>query len=522
IDAANIMKPALARGELQVIGATTPDEYRRYIEKDAALERRFQPIWLEEPAVEEAIEILRGLKPRYEAHHKVTYEDEALVAAARLSARYISDRHLPDKAVDLMDEAAAKLRLDSESLPPELNDMAQRIKRLQDEEESFVQRGDYESAARTRTERVQAEAKFEEDRKAFLGRDHAEMVVRERDIAELIAKWTGIPATRLMEEEAERLLHLEDRLHERVVGQDDAIRAVADAIRRARAGLKDPKRPIGSFMFLGPTGVGKTELARALAEYLFDDEQNMVRVDMSEYGERHTVSRLIGAPPGYVGYDEAGQLTEAVRRRPYRVILFDEVEKAHPDVFNMLLQVLDDGRLTDGHGRTVNFRNTIIIMTSNLGTAEFNRAAIGFQGGVQKASDEQRQRDAVMETLKREFRPEFLNRMDEFIIFRQLDQEQLRQIVELMVKEVRERLADRNIGVELTDAAKDWLVEEGYDPVYGARPLRRAVERHIENEAAKRILGGEFKDGDTILVDTADNHLSFSGKREAVAAGVTG
>ena len=386
IDAANIMKPALARGELQVIGATTPDEYRRHIEKDAALERRFQPIWLEEPTVAEAIDILRGLKPRYEAHHKVVFDDDALVAAARLSDRYMTGRLLPDKAVDLMDEAAAKLRLDLESLPPELQDMEQRVKRLVDEEEASAQFGNYEQAARLRSERVQLEQSFEEQRRAFLGRgdrDRADMVVREDDIAALIASWTGVPAERLLEEEAARLLDLEQRLHERVVGQDDALTAVADAIRRARAGLKDERRPIGSFMFLGPTGVGKTELARALAEYLFDDEDNMVRIDMSEYGERHTVSRLVGAPPGYIGYDEAGQLTEAVRRRPYRVVLFDEIEKAHPDVFNIMLQLLDDGRLTDGHGRTVDFRNTIIIMTSNIGTADFARSAIGFQPGVQ-------------------------------------------------------------------------------------------------------------------------------------------
>ena len=514
IDAANIMKPALARGELQVIGATTPDEYRRNIEKDSALERRFQPIWLEEPTVDEAIEILRGLKPRYEAHHKVVYEDGALVAAARLSARYIADRHLPDKAVDLMDEAAAKLRLDVESLPPALNDLAQRVKHLRDEEEASAQRGNYEEAARHRADRVASEEQFDKERTVFLGRDRSDMVVLEEDIAGLVAKWTGIPTTRLLEGEADRLLHLEERLHERVIGQQEALVAVADSIRRARAGLRDEHRPIGSFMFLGPTGVGKTELARALAEYLFDDEENMVRVDMSEYGERHTVSRLIGSPPGYVGYDEAGQLTEAVRRRPYRVVLFDEIEKAHPDVFNVMLQVLDDGRLTDGHGRTVDFRNTIIIMTSNIGTAEFSRSAIGFQAGPQKASDEQRHRDAVMEALKKTFRPEFLNRVDDFIVFHQLTEEELAQIVELMMNKVRERLSDRAIDIELTAAAKAWLVAEGYDPVYGARPLRRAIERDVENEVAKRILSGEFTDGDTVLVDAADGKLSFA-KRAA-------
>ncbi len=512
IDAANIMKPALARGDLQVIGATTPDEYRKHIEKDAALERRFQPVWLDEPTVEETIEILRGLQPRYEAHHKVTFEDAALEAAARLSSRYISDRHLPDKAVDLIDEAASKLRLDAESLPTELNELSQRIKYLQDEEESYAQRGDYEAAARTKSERVQKEERFDVQRNDFLGRDHSGMVVRESDIADLIAKWTGIPANRLLEEEAQRLLHLEDRLHQRVIGQQDALVAVADAIRRARAGLRDEHRPIGSFMFLGPTGVGKTELARALAEYLFDDEENMVRVDMSEYGERHTVSRLIGAPPGYVGYDEAGQLTEAVRRRPYRVVLFDEIEKAHPDVFNVMLQVLDDGRLTDGHGRTVDFRNTIIIMTSNIGTAEFSKAGIGFQSGTQTTTDEERHRRAVMDALKSSFKPEFLNRVDEFIVFHQLTQEELARIVDLMVDQVRERLSGRGIGVELTKAAKDWLVEEGYDPVYGARPLRRAIERHVENEIAKRILAGEYKNGDSVMVDAVKDKLAFARK----------
>jgi ATP-dependent Clp protease ATP-binding subunit ClpC len=510
IDAANIMKPALARGELQVIGATTPDEYRMHIEKDAALERRFQPVWLEEPSVEEAIEILRGLKPRYEAHHKVLFEDEALVAAARLSARYISGRHLPDKAVDLIDEAAAKLRLDVESLPPELTEMERKLKRLQDEESASAQRGNYEQAATLKTEWRALEDKFSKQRSKFLGRDRDDMVVRESDIAELIAKWTGIPAMRLLEEEAARLLHLEDNLHQRVIGQHDAVVAVADAIRRARAGLKDEQRPIGSFMFLGPTGVGKTELARALSQFLFDDEDNMVRIDMSEYGERHTVSRLIGAPPGYVGYDEAGQLTEAVRRRPYRVVLFDEIEKAHPDVFNVMLQVLEDGRLTDGHGRTVDFRNTIIIMTSNIGTAEFERAAIGFQAGGAKASDEERHRSAVMDALKKSFRPEFLNRVDDYIVFHQLTQEELGQIVELMVDKVRERLEERSIGIELTQAAKDWLVGEGFDPAFGARPLRRAVERHIENEIAKRVLGGDFAEGDTVEVDAASGKLTFA------------
>ena len=515
LDAANIMKPALARGELQVVGATTPDEYRKHIEKDSALERRFQTVWLEEPSVDQAIEILRGLRPRYEAHHNVRLDDDALVAAARLSARYISGRQMPDKAVDLIDEAAAKLRLDVESLPPELNAKQREIRKLLEEEESAAQRGDYEAAARLKTDRVRIEEEFEAERGAFLGRDHKDIVVRADDIAVLIAQWTGIPAQRLMEGEPERLLRLEDRLHRRVVGQNDAVSAVSDALRRARAGLRDERRPVGSFMFLGPTGVGKTELARALAELLFDDEANMVRVDMSEYGERHAVSRMIGAPPGYVGYDDAGQLTEAVRRRPYRVVLFDEIEKAHPDVFNVMLQILDDGRLTDGRGRTVDFSQTIIIMTSNVGTEEFSKGGIGFRAG-QPAAEEERHRQAVMDALKKRFKPEFLNRVDEYVVFRPLARPELHEIIDLMLDEVRRRLAERSIGIEVTEAAKDWLEDEGFDPVYGARPLRRAVERRVENVIAKRILAGEYRDGDTIIVDASADGLTFA---RAPAAG---
>ena len=515
LDAANIMKPALARGELQVVGATTPDEYRKHIEKDSALERRFQTVWLEEPSVDQAIEILRGLRPRYEAHHNVRLDDDALVAAARLSARYISGRQMPDKAVDLIDEAAAKLRLDVESLPPELNAKQREIRELLEEEESAAQRGDYEAAARLKTDRVRIEEEFEAERGAFLGRDHKDIVVRADDIAVLIAQWTGIPAQRLMEGEPERLLRLEDRLHRRVVGQNDAVSAVSDALRRARAGLRDERRPVGSFMFLGPTGVGKTELARALAELLFDDEANMVRVDMSEYGERHAVSRMIGAPPGYVGYDDAGQLTEAVRRRPYRVVLFDEIEKAHPDVFNVMLQILDDGRLTDGRGRTVDFSQTIIIMTSNVGTEEFSKGGIGFRAG-QPAAEEERHRQAVMDALKKRFKPEFLNRVDEYVVFRPLARPELHEIIDLMLDEVRRRLAERSIGIEVTEAAKDWLEDEGFDPVYGVRPLRRAVERRVENVIAKRILAGEYRNGDTIIVDASADGLTFA---RAPAAG---
>ncbi len=518
LDAANIMKPALARGEMQVVGATTPDEYRRHIEKDAALARRFQPVWLEEPTPAETIDILRGLKPRFEAHHKVAFSDDALAAAANLSARYISDRSLPDKAVDLIDEAAAKLRLDAESLPPEARAMERDIRRLQDEEAAAAQRQDYEAAARLKAERLQRQAAFDQERADLPGGRADELTVQADDVAALIAAWTGIPATRLLEQEADRLIHLEERLHERVVGQEEAVRAVADSIRRSRSGLQDPKRPIGSFMFLGPTGVGKTELARALAALLFDDERNIVRVDMSEYGERHAVSRLIGAPPGYVGYDEAGQLTEAVRRRPHRVVLFDEIEKAHPDVFNLLLQVLDDGRLTDGHGRTVDFRNTIVIMTSNLGAAERRKAGLGFQGAP-RAADEQRQRDAVFDALKKTFAPEFLNRVDEFIVFHELTPAHIAQIVELMADEVRRRLADRDIRLDLTGAAKEWLAEQGFDPLYGARPLRRAVQRHVENEVAKRIIAGEVRDGDTVVVDATPDGLTFRVEEAVGAAG---
>jgi ATP-dependent Clp protease ATP-binding subunit ClpC len=509
IDASNLMKPALARGELQCIGATTTDEYRKHIEKDAALERRFQPVYIEEPSVEETIQMLQALRPRYEAHHKVRIDDSALSAAARLSQRYITDRHLPDKAVDLIDEAASKLRIDAEGMPDQLKGMEKRIKELQDEEEAAAQRADYQRAAQLKAERLRLEQEYQREREQWLRDKRIDMVVDEQDIAELISKWTGISVARLLEGEAERLLHMEERLHQRVIGQEEAVAAVSEAIRRARAGLKDPKRPIGSFIFLGPTGVGKTELARALAEFLFDDEANMVRIDMSEYMEKHTVSRLIGAPPGYVGYEEGGQLTEAVRRRPYRVILFDEIEKAHPDVFNILLQILEDGRLTDGQGRTVDFRNTVIIMTSNLGTAELSRLRAGFRREEREGVDEERLRSSVLEALKRTFRPEFLNRIDEIIIFKPLTQEQIKRIVELMANEVRKRLAERGISFELTDPAREWLAREGFDPVFGARPLRRAVQRFVENPLAKRILAGEFVPGDHILVDVGADGLTF-------------
>ena len=508
MDASNLLKPALARGELQCIGATTTDEYRRYIEKDAALERRFQPIFLEEPSVEETVEILRVLKPRYEAHHKVTIDDSALSAAARLSDRYIVDRHLPDKAVDFIDEAASKLRIDSESLPSHLKEMEDTIQRLADQEEAAAQRSDYERAARLRTERLRLEEEFRQEKQETLGNRSVDMVVDEYDIAELLSKWTGIPAGRMLEGEGERLVHMEEGLHQRLIGQEEAVTAVSEAIRRGRSGLSDPKRPIGSFIFLGPTGVGKTELAKALAEYLFDDESNMVRVDMSEYMEKHTVSRLVGAPPGYVGYDEAGQLTEAVRRRPYRVVLFDEIEKAHPDVLNILLQILEDGRLTDGHGRTVDFRNTVIIMTSNLGTGESHRQSFGFRADApDQLSDKQRMHDSVKGALKRTLRPEFLNRIDDIVVFHPLTQEQIVQVVGLMVKDVQERLAERGITFELTGDASLWLAETGFDPVYGARPLRRAVQRHLENALSHRILSGAVQEGDHLVVDAGGDGL---------------
>jgi len=510
IDASNMLKPALARGELQCIGATTLDEYRRYIEKDAALERRFQPVFLEEPSVDITIEMMRGLRPKYESHHKIQITDAALRAAAQLSDRYVSGRFLPDKAIDLIDESAAKLRIDSESYPPKIKELGQRLRHLTDEEEAASQRRDYERAANLKAERLQVEAKYQELRNNWLQEKKIDHVVDEEDVAELISQWTGIPVSRMLEGEMEKLVHMEERIHERVIGQDEAITAVSDAIRRGRSGLKDPRRPIGSFIFLGPTGVGKTELARSLAWFLFNEEEALVRMDMSEYMEKHTVSRLIGAPPGYIGYEEGGQLTEIVRRRPYRVILFDEIEKAHPDVFNILLQILEDGRLTDGHGRTVDFKNTVIIMTSNLGSQEFQRQSIGFRRGDESKSDRQRKKNAVESTLKQTFRPEFLNRIDDIIIFDELTEEQLPQVVELMLKEIQERLAERKITVSLTPEAKSWLVGQGFDPTYGARPLRRALQRFVESPLSKRILQGEFQEGDSILVEQGADGLIFT------------
>ena len=562
MDASNMLKPMLARGELHAIGATTLDEYRKHIEKDAALERRFQPVLVGEPSVEDTISILRGLKERYEVHHGVKIKDSALVAAAVLSKRYIADRFLPDKAIDLVDEAASRLRMEIDSMPAEVDEITRRIKQLEIERVALQKEQDDASRERLRAldkelaelkeqadvltarwkqekelvdqmrrlkeekDAVQIEleraerqydynraAELRYDKLAKLDKQIAETEARlaeiqkagkmlkeqvdEEDIAEVVAKWTGIPVARLMEGEIQKLLKMEERLHQRVVGQDEAIRAVANAVRRARAGLQDPKRPIGSFIFLGPTGVGKTELARALAEFLFDDENAMIRIDMSEYQEKHTVARLIGAPPGYVGYEEGGQLTEAVRRRPYSVVLFDEIEKAHPDVFNTMLQILDDGRLTDGQGRTVDFKNTVIIMTSNVGTEYLQN------GDVATA------RDLVMNALRARFRPEFLNRIDEIVLFHPLTVEHLKRIVEIQMALVQKRMAERKITIELTDAAKNLLVREGYDPTYGARPLKRTLQRLLLDPLALQILEGRFAEGDTVVADAQDSALVF-------------
>ena len=517
LDASNMMKPALARGELQTIGATTPNEYRRYIEADSALERRFSPVWVEEPDIDTAIEMLETLRPRYEQHHGFTIEQSALQAAVQLSARYISDRLLPDKAVDLIDEAAAKKRIENEMLPTELNEMQLELQKLDEEEESASVRGDYEKAANAKAEKLRSVEDYELAKREWDATHEVTEVVKDEDIAVLIAERTGIPVTQLVEGESERLLNLEKRLHTRVIGQDQAVEVLADAVRRARAGLKDPKRPIGSFIFLGPTGVGKTELARALAEFMFDDEDNMVRVDMSEFQERHTVSKLIGAPPGYVGYDDAGHLTEAVRRRPFSVVLFDEIEKAHPDVFNTMLQVLDDGRLTDSHGRTVDFRNTIIIMTSNLGSEGIAQQAFGFQKQSRDDTESARLRTNVEDSLKQKFRPEFLNRLDEFIVFDSLTQDDIKLIVDKFMVEVSERVSDLKVSLSLSEEAKVWLAKTGFDRMYGARPLKRAIQRYIESPLSKRLLAGEFPEGSAILVQVTDGEVAFEIDRSGTA-----
>jgi ATP-dependent Clp protease ATP-binding subunit ClpB len=576
MDASNMLKPMLARGELHTVGATTLDEYRKYIEKDAALERRFQTVMVSEPTVEDTISILRGLRERYEIHHGVRFKDAALVAAAVLSNRYIPDRFLPDKAIDLVDEAASKLRMEIDSMPAELDELERRIMQLEIEREALRKEKDKASKERLgKLEKELADLKEERGRLAAHWQQEKELIqqartlkeeqealrqeieraqrdgdytkasklqydslpkleqrireqearlaelqkgqrmlkeeVDEEDIAEVVSKWTHVPITRLLEGEVQKLIHMEERLHQRVIGQDEAITAVSNAIRRARAGLQDPNRPLGSFLFLGPTGVGKTELARALAEFMFDDEQAMVRIDMSEYQEKHTVSRLMGAPPGYVGYDEAGQLTEAVRRRPYAVVLFDEIEKAHSEVQNVLLQLLDDGRLTDGQGRTVDFKNTVVIMTSNLGSQYLAEQSV--DGGAVSEGTERR----VLEALRAHFRPEFLNRIDEIIFFHALGRDHLKKIVDIQVRGLMKRLEERKIHVELTDAAKEQLVREGYDPAYGARPLKRTIQRRVLDPLAMRVLEGEFLEGDTVIVGAGTDALTFE-KREAVRA----
>ncbi len=517
IDASNMMKPALARGELQCVGATTLDEYTQHIERDSALERRFAPIFVEEPDVQDTIAMLRGLKGRYEQHHKVEITDDALVAAARLSDRYVRDRRLPDKAIDLIDEAASRLRIEMHSLPPDLKAMRVALVDLTQKEEEAGQERNYEAAAQLRSERLQLEMEFTARRAAWQQEKGLDETVGADEIAKIVASWTGVPVSRMQEAETERLLGMEDYLRERIVGQDEAIVAVSDAIRRARAGLKDPQRPIGSFIFLGATGVGKTELAKALAAFLFDDEDALVQIDMSEYSERHTVSRLVGAPPGYVGYDSGGQLTEAVRRRPYRVVLFDEIEKADPEVWNALLQIIEEGRLTDGHGRTVDFRNTVVIMTSNIGTSLVDRkaGALGFLGmGAEDIDDGLT--DRVSESLKRTFRPEFLNRIDETIVFNVLSRDDMVKIVDIQLKDMRSRLADQDIALEVTRPARVWLAEQGYDRNLGARPLRRALQKHLESPLSQRLLKGDFRSGDTVMADVnaARTALEFSLKTE--------
>jgi len=509
MDAGNMLKPALARGELHVVGATTLDEYRKNIEKDAALARRFQPILVPEPTVDDAITILRGLRDRYEAHHQVRYADEALVAAVELADRYVTDRFLPDKAIDLIDQAGARVRLRTKTPGRDVRDLERRAEELQRDKDQAVASEQYEQASQLRDEITGVRRQIEQ-----LGGDQpAVPEVTVSDIAEVVARATGIPVHQLTEEEKDRLLRLEQHLHERVIGQDEAVSAVAEAVRRSRAGLGDPQRPVGSFLFLGPTGVGKTELARALTEALFGADSRMIRLDMSEFQERHTVSRLVGAPPGYVGYEEAGQLTEAVRRRPYSVVLLDEIEKAHPDVFNTLLQILDDGRLTDGQGRTVDFKNTVLIMTSNLGSDLVTRRAgpLGFAGNAAAVAGQQGSlQEQLMRRLRESFRPEFLNRIDEIIVFRQLDQTELRQITGLLLTETQRRLHAQDVTVTFTTAAVDWIADRGYQPEFGARPMRRVIQREVDNELSRLLLDGQINPGQEVIVDAADGRLSFT------------
>ncbi|MBE3597176.1 MAG: ATP-dependent Clp protease ATP-binding subunit [Hydrogenibacillus sp.] len=517
IDASNILKPALARGELQTIGATTIDEYRKYIEKDAALERRFQPILVDEPTPEDAIRILKGLRDRYEAHHRVKISDAAIKAAVELSDRYITDRFLPDKAIDLIDEAASRVRLNAYTIPPNIKQMEKELEEVRKEKDAAVQSQEFEKAAALRDKEQKLRDALEREKQAWKEKQgQTDSEVTPEDIAEIVSSWTGIPVTQLREEESQRLLDLEKILHERVIGQDEAVDSVARAIRRARAGLKDPKRPIGSFIFLGPTGVGKTELARALAEALFGDENAMIRIDMSEYMERHTTSRLIGSPPGYVGYEEGGQLTEKVRRKPYSVVLFDEIEKAHPEVFNILLQVLEDGRLTDGKGRTVDFKNTVIIMTSNVGQETIRRnATLGFTA-QSPASSYEAMKSKVMEELRRTFRPEFLNRVDEIIVFHPLSEAHIRQIVRLMAEDIRARVREQGIDFTLTDAVIEHVAKEGFDPQYGARPIRRKLTRLIEDRLSEELLKGTIQKGDRVRIDLKDGDVVIEPEHQPV------
>ena len=511
IDAASILKPMLARGELQTIGATTRDEYRKHLEKDAALERRFQPINVEEPTVAHSIEILKGLRDRYEAHHRVSFTDDALVAAANLSDRYISDRFLPDKAIDLIDEAGSRMRIRRMTAPPDVREVDEKIAEVRLKKESAIDSQDFERAASLRDEERQLlEERQRREREWKSGEMDVLSEVDEEEIAEVLSTWTGIPVFKLTEEETEKLLRMEDELHKRIISQEDSIKAVSKAIRRTRAGLKDPKRPSGSFIFLGPSGVGKTELSKALAEFLFGDEDTLVQLDMSEYMEKHTVSRLIGSPPGYVGYEEGGQLTEAVRRKPFSVVLFDEIEKAHPDVFNTLLQILEDGHLTDAQGHQVDFKNTIIIMTSNLGTRDIAKGiGIGFMAARDDAVTYDKMKETVTEELKRSFRPEFLNRIDEVIVFHSLSPEDVKRIVDLLMRRVEEQLKSKDVDIELTDAAKTVLAEKGYDKALGARPLRRTIQQMVEDPLAEKLLYKEFRAGETIIVDVRDGEIVF-------------
>lgn len=515
IDAANILKPLLARAEIQVIGATTLNEYRKYIEKDAALERRFQPVIVGEPTHDETVQILMGIRDKYEAHHKVKITDEAVKAAVDLSSRYINDRYLPDKAIDLMDEAASKVKLASLTAPKEVKKIEAKIDELVKEKEDAINKQDFEKAAKLRDKEQKEKEKLEKVKQEWEQKNQiATTSVTENDIAEVVAKWTNIPVSKLTEAETEKLRKLEEELHKRVIGQDDAITAVSKAIRRGRVGLKDPKRPIGSFIFLGPTGVGKTETCKALAECLFGDENAMIRIDMSEYMEKHTVAKLIGSPPGYVGYEEGGQLTEKVRRKPYAVILFDEIEKAHPDVFNILLQILEDGRLTDSQGRTVDFKNTVIIMTSNVGARSITEhKSIGFNGKEDSNKNYEQIKEEVMSELKKQFRPEFLNRVDEIIVFKQLNKQEIEKIVDLMLNASTGRLAERNIKVDVTENMKKHIAKKGFDPLYGARPLRRAIQSLVEDKLAENLLDGKIKDGDRVVMDYQNDEVKISVKK---------